>query len=70
MTGNANLRGYLELLGGWDRGTPLDLGQPPVRWRPGSTSATVLVPTWIVDRDGFWNVPAPSERRPPHGGER
>jgi hypothetical protein len=67
---DADLRGDLELLGGWDRGTPLALEQASVRWRPGTMSHKEPAPTWIVDRHGFWREPASSESRQAHGQER
>lgn len=53
---NVRLRGDLELIGGWDRCTPLDLIREPVRWRPGSVATAEVGLAWAIDSNGYWTA--------------
>lgn len=47
-----SLRGGLELLGGWHRGSPRSLDQAAPLWQPGSRSANPI--RWSIEADGLW----------------
>lgn len=50
----ASLRGALELIGGWDRGSIRSLDQAAPLWQPGSRSTTLC--RWSIEADGLWRV--------------
>jgi len=52
----APLRGALELLGGWDRGSIRSLDQAAPLWQPGSRAASPI--RWSIEADGLWRATA------------
>jgi len=48
------MSGALELLGGWNHGSPCSLNQAAVLWQPGSRSAGNV--RWQIEGDGTWRA--------------
>jgi hypothetical protein len=70
ITQHSNLRGELELVGGWDRGKLLPLGEASLRWCPGSTAIAETTPMWTIHPDGYWvEFGAVPGTQTTHGGQ-